>query len=73
MPMLDLEAPAHFDELAVQQHMVITDASDNALDVTEWAANAAAPMSTRDLGERMDLCERFILGDIIEPMISDET
>jgi hypothetical protein len=70
MPILDLEAPAEFGELAVRQHIDISNATENALDVTEWVANASAPMSTTDLGGRMGFCERFVLDGIIEPMVS---
>jgi hypothetical protein len=70
MPILDLEAPADFDELTIRDHMDISNATENVLDVTEWVANASAPMSTTDLGGRMGFCERFVLEGIIEPMIS---
>ncbi|GJP28822.1 hypothetical protein NJB18091_15690 [Mycobacterium marinum] len=70
MPLLDLEAPADFNELAVRQHMDITDATENALDVTEWVSNASAPMKNMDLGRRMWWCEDYLLNDIIEPMVN---
>ncbi|WP_457145516.1 hypothetical protein [Mycobacterium sp. URHB0021] len=70
MPLLDLEAPADFNELAVRQHMDISDATENALDVTEWVSNASAPMKNMDLGKRMWRCEDFLLNDIIEPMVN---
>lgn len=73
MPLLDLEAPADFDELTVREHMDIGNATENALDVTEWVANASAPMSTTDLGGRMGFCERFVLDGIIEPMLDPGT
>lgn len=70
MPLLDLDAPADFNELAVRQHMDISNATENALDVTEWVSNASAPIKNMDLGERMWRCEDFLLHDIIEPMIN---
>lgn len=69
MTLAVFEAPAEFDKGAVYEHMVI-DATENAIDVTEWVANASAPMDTMDLGQRMGLCEQFVLHNIIEPMIS---
>jgi hypothetical protein len=73
MPLLDLEAPADFDELAVREHLDISKATENALDVTEWVANASAPMATTDLDKRMKFCELFLGEEIIEPLISGET
>ncbi|MDY6871273.1 MAG: hypothetical protein SV966_12425 [Actinomycetota bacterium] len=70
MPLLDLEAPADFNELAVRQHMDISNATENALDVTEWVSNASAPMKNMDLGKRMRWCEDFLLHDIIEPLVN---
>lgn len=70
MPLLDLDAPADFDELTIREHMDISKATENVLDVTEWVANATPPMSTTDLDKRMSFCETFLLEDIIEPMIS---
>ncbi|OBJ73338.1 hypothetical protein A5643_04055 [Mycobacterium sp. 1274756.6] len=69
MPLLDLEAPAHFDEKAVREHVDISNAATNSIDVTEWVANVSPPMSTTDLGTRMGICERFVLDGIIEPMM----
>ncbi|KUH86298.1 hypothetical protein AU187_05830 [Mycobacterium sp. IS-1556] len=69
MPLLELDAPADFDEATIREYMDISSAAENALDVTEWVANASAPMRTMDLGERMWRCEDFLLNDIIEPMI----
>ncbi|WP_156298247.1 hypothetical protein [Mycobacterium paragordonae] len=70
MPLLELDAPADFDEATIREHMDISSAAENALDVTEWVSTASAPMRTMDLGERMWRCEDFLLNDIIEPMIS---
>lgn len=70
MPILDLEAPAEFGEMEVREHMDISNAADNALDVTEWVANASAPMDTTDLGKRMGFCEWFLRTGIIEPLIA---
>lgn len=53
--------------------MDISNATENALDVTEWVSNASAPMKNMDLGERMARCEDFVLYDIIEPMVSGPT
>lgn len=47
MPLLDLEAPADFGELAVREHMDISNATENALDVTEWVASAPPRLCQR--------------------------
>jgi hypothetical protein len=73
MPILDLQAPVDFDEPTVRQHMDIDDAIENALDVTEWVANASAPMASDDLSMRMGMCELFLREGIIEPLISGDT
>lgn len=64
------EAPGDFNELAIREHMDISNATENALDVTEWVSNASVLMKNMDLGERMWRCEEFLLYDIIEPMVS---
>jgi hypothetical protein len=68
MLILDFEAPADWGELQIRQHMDISEALTNVLDVTEWAAEATAPMTSVDLGERMAICERFVLDGIINPL-----
>lgn len=68
MPILGFEAPADFGELQVRQHMDISEALTSALDVTEWAAGATAPMTSVDLGERMAFCEQFVLNGVINPL-----
>ncbi|WP_445165799.1 hypothetical protein ACTXG7_18135 [Mycolicibacterium sp. Dal123E01] len=73
MPILDLQAPADFDELAVREHMDICNAAENVLDVTEWAANATKPMASDELHVRMGMCEFFLREGIIEPLLTGET
>ncbi|MFW0150489.1 hypothetical protein ACNUDN_11780 [Mycobacterium sp. smrl_JER01] len=73
MRLLDIEAPVGFDQLDVKEHMDISDATESALDVTEWVANASPPMTTTDLGDRMYICETILAEEIIEPFISGDT
>lgn len=73
MPILDLRAPADFGEAVIREHMDITQAVENVLDVTEWATNASAPMITDDLHMRMGMCEFFLREGIIEPLLTGET
>ncbi|QRY50494.1 hypothetical protein [Mycolicibacterium septicum] len=73
MPILDLQAPADFDEAAVREHMDISNAAENVLDVTEWAANATKPMASDELHMRMGMCEFFLREGIIEPLLTGET
>ncbi|MBU8818776.1 hypothetical protein KL864_23055 [Mycolicibacterium goodii] len=73
MPILDLRAPADFDELTVREHMDISNAVETVLDVTEWAANATKPMASDELHMRMGMCEFFLREGIIEPLLTGET
>ncbi|WP_406816739.1 hypothetical protein [Mycobacterium sp. M23085] len=68
MPIIDFEAPADWEVFQVREHMDISDALTNEIDVTEWAAGAAPPMSTVDLGRRMTICESFVLNGLIDPV-----
>lgn len=72
MPLLDLDAPAEFDELTIRDHMDISNATENVLDVTEWVSNSCPPMSTTDFDKRMAICEGFLRECIIEPMVGAE-
>lgn len=72
-PILDLLAPADFDERAIREHIAIEDSIETSLDVTEWVSNASRLMKSKDLDERMKLCEAFLLHDIIEPMVASRT
>lgn len=73
MSILDLQAPADFDEATVRGHMDISNATENVLDVTEWAAEASSPMASDELHTRMGMCEFFLHEGIIEPLITGET
>ena len=73
MPLLTLQAPADFDEVAVRQHMDISNATENVLDVTEWVASASAPMASDQLHMRMGMVEYFLRDGIIEPVITGNT
>ncbi|BBY56186.1 hypothetical protein [Mycolicibacillus koreensis] len=72
MPLLDLEAPAEFDEQTLRDHIDISDAAENALDVTEWVREASPPMSRTDLDKRMAFCEQFVGDEIIAPILDGE-
>lgn len=72
MPIIELEAPADFDEPTVQSHMDISQATENALDVTEWIAESSALMASMDLGKRMALCEWFVTEEIVGPLLDGE-
>lgn len=72
MPLLDLEAPADFDELTIRDHLDISNATENVLDVTEWVSRAARPMATDDLSTRMAICEWFVGKEIVEPLLNGE-
>jgi hypothetical protein len=48
--------------------MGISEGLTTVLDVTEWAAGATGPMTSVDLGERMAICERFVLNGVINPL-----
>lgn len=72
MPLLDLEAPADFDEQTIRDHLDISNATENVLDVTEWVREASPPMSTEDLSKRMAICEWFIGEEIIAPILDGE-
>lgn len=70
MPILDLSAPVGFDERAIREHIGIEDSVESSIDVTEWVSSASKLMKSKDLEERMRLCEAFVLHDIIEPMVA---
>ncbi|MGU3501899.1 hypothetical protein [Mycobacterium sp. C31M] len=65
---LELQAPADFDESQVLEHLDAADALSIELDVTEWVKNATPPMRSADLAFRMGFCEQFVLEEIIEPV-----
>lgn len=73
MPIIDIDAPADWDESQIKQNMDISDALLNAVDVTEWAERSTAPMNSVDLGPRMALCESLVLDGIIDPIATGDT
>ncbi|SIJ39964.1 Uncharacterised protein [Mycobacteroides abscessus subsp. bolletii] len=67
---LDLQAPVGFGKLQVMQHMDIRHVLGSIVDVTGWRAEATPPMNSYDLGDRMHLCEKHVLTDVIEALVN---
>jgi hypothetical protein len=72
VPILDLKAPAYFDEQDVIDHLDINAPIENVLDVTRWYRESSPPMSSTDLSRRMMICEWFIGKEIIAPILDGE-
>jgi hypothetical protein len=68
LPMIEVKAPAGWDDGDVRDHLHISDAASSFLDVPEWKSRSSNPMAALDLAKRMAHCERQVLDGIVNPL-----
>ncbi|MEV4204833.1 hypothetical protein [Nocardia salmonicida] len=67
---IEVKAPSGWDDVTIQQHLVIDDGWSSVLDVPEWRSRAAKLLRGLSLEKRMRACEVVVLDDIIEHLVT---